>query len=85
MGKKKKILLSILQGSKNVSFADLSNLAEAFGFELCRINGSHHIFQHKDIKELLNLQNYKGKAKPYQVKQLLNLINRYNLSMEEEK
>jgi hypothetical protein len=33
---------------------------------------------------LVNLQNVNGKAKPYQVKQLLRLIERYNLHMEEE-
>jgi hypothetical protein len=33
---------------------------------------------------LVNLQNVNGKAKPYQVKQLLRLIERYNLQMEEE-
>jgi hypothetical protein len=33
---------------------------------------------------LVNLQNVNGKAKPYQVKQLLRVIERYNLQMEEE-
>jgi len=32
----------------------------------------------------LNLQNVTGKAKPYQVKQFLALIEQYNLSLEEE-
>jgi hypothetical protein len=42
------------------------------------------IFTSADIPELINLQNVNGKAKPYQVKQLLRLIERYNLQMEEE-
>ena len=58
--------------------------AEAFGFRLSRISGSHHIYVQADIPELVNLQNVNGKAKPYQVKQLLRLIERYNLHMEEE-
>ena len=37
-----------------------------------------------DIPALVNLQNVHGKAKPYQVKQLLRLIERYKLQMEEE-
>jgi predicted RNA binding protein YcfA (HicA-like mRNA interferase family) len=45
-------------------------LAEAFGFRLARIRGSHHIFEHPTIPELLNLQESKGQAKPYQVRQL---------------
>ena len=47
------------------------------------IHGSHHIYVHADIPELVNLQNVNGQAKPYQVKQLLRLIERYNLQMED--
>ncbi|MBD2145881.1 type II toxin-antitoxin system HicA family toxin [Sphaerospermopsis sp. FACHB-1194] len=46
-------------------------LFEAFGFSLLRINGSHHIFTHPTIPELINLQNCNGKAIPYQVRQFL--------------
>ena len=56
-----------------------------FGFRLQRINGSHHIFAHPEVLELVNLQDVKGKAKPYQVKQLLQLVERYNLKMEDGK
>jgi hypothetical protein len=48
------------------------------------VHRSHHIFVHAGLPELLNLQNVNGKAKPYQVRQLLQLIERYNLRMEEE-
>jgi predicted RNA binding protein YcfA (HicA-like mRNA interferase family) len=40
-------------------------LVEAFGFRLSRTSGSHHIFIHPNVKELVNLQNVKGQAKPY--------------------
>ena len=63
---------------------DVQTEAEAFGFRLSRISGSHHIYVHADVSELVNLQNVNGQAKPYQVKQLLRLIERYNLQMEEE-
>lgn len=80
--KKAKLLRKLLSGSKNISFSDAVTVAEAFGFRLDRINGSHHIFVHPEISELVNLQNNKGKAVPYQIKQLLQLIERYNLQME---
>ena len=32
---------------------------------------------------ILNLQDVRGEAKPYQVRQLLRLIERYNLHLEE--
>jgi hypothetical protein len=50
---------------------------------LDRISGGHHIFLHPDIPELVNLQNVKGKAKPYQIKQLLKIIEKHNLQMED--
>jgi len=59
-------------------------VAEAFGFKLDRVSGSHHIFIHPDIPELVNLQNVKGKAKPYQIKQLTKITEKYNLQMEED-
>jgi predicted RNA binding protein YcfA (HicA-like mRNA interferase family) len=80
--KKKKLLKKLLTGTKDVKFSDAVKCAQLFGFHLDRIKGSHHIFIHPDIPELLNLQNYKGKAKVYQIKQLLDIIERYNLSME---
>lgn len=80
--RKQKLLQKLLSGTKNVRFSEAVAVAEAFGFRLDRINGSHHIFEHQDIPELLNLQNVKGKAKPYQIKQLLQLIETHNLQME---
>ena len=57
-------------------------LAESFGFELVRVRGRHHILSHREIPELVNLQNVEGKAKPYQVKQLLRLVEQYRLEMK---
>ncbi len=81
---KSKLLQKLISGSKNIRFLELTACAEAFGFRLDRINGSHHIYIHNDVPELINLQNVNGKAKPYQVKQLLQMIERYNLQMEDE-
>jgi len=83
MGKKQKILKQILSGSKNISFNDIVAVVEAFGFTLSRVNGSHHIFIHPNIPELVNLQNAKGKAKPYQIRQFLTIVEQYNLSLED--
>ena len=79
---KRKLLQKLLSGSKNIRFPEATAIAEAFGFRLDRISGGHHIFLHTDLPELINLQNVKGKAKPYQIKQLLKIIEKYNLHME---
>ena len=44
-----------------------------------RIRGSHHIFTKDDVEEILNLQPKGSKAKPYQVKQVRNMILKYKL------
>jgi hypothetical protein len=80
----RKLLMKALASPANLRFDEACNLARAFGFYLSRIKGSHHIFAHKKIGELLNLQDVGGKAKPYQVKQLLGLVERYNLSLGDE-
>ena len=59
-------------------------LVEAFGFRLSRIKGSHHIFVHPQVQELVNLQNVGGKAKPYQIRQFLRLVEQYNLALRDE-
>lgn len=83
MTKKRKLLEKLLSGTRNVQFDDIVNLVEAFGFRLSRVNGSHHIFAHPSIPELVNLQNKKGQAKPYQVRQFLLLVEQYNLTLED--
>ncbi|MDA0747297.1 MAG: type II toxin-antitoxin system HicA family toxin [bacterium] len=79
---KRQLLKKLLSGSKNIRFSEAVTCVEAFGFRLARINGSHHIFSHSKIPELVNLQNVKGEAKPYQIKQFLKIVERYNLQME---
>ncbi len=81
---KQKLLKKILAGSKNTRFDEMVALVEAFGFQLARVSGSHHIFVPPTADELVNLQNVKGQAKPYQVRQFLRLVERYNLRLEDE-
>lgn len=81
---KRKLFQRIINNPRNVRFETLTMLAISFGFTLVRIRGSHHIFSHSQIDEIVNLQNVEGMAKPYQVRQLLGLIERYNLVLEGE-
>jgi len=82
--KKRKLLEKILFGPKNVRFNDMVTLVESFGYRLSRVSGSHHIFVHDRVRELVNLQNVNGKAKPYQIRQFLQLVERYNLQLGDE-
>ncbi len=68
----------------NVRFTDAQRLAEALGFELDRVRGSHHIYRHAAGGQRLNLQARGGQAKPYQLRQLLELVERHALRLEED-
>jgi len=81
--KRRKLLQKALSSPKNVRFNEMVTLVEAFGFRLSRVKGSHHIFVHPQVRELVSLQNVDGKAKPYQIRQFLRLVERYNLTMED--
>jgi hypothetical protein len=83
--KPRKLLAKAISSPANLRFSEACALARAFGFDLSRVNGSHHIFARQSIPELLNLQEVEGKAKPYQIKQLLAIVERYNLSLGGEK
>jgi hypothetical protein len=63
------------------AFSDFVTLVEAYGFRLSRM---HHIFKREGVRELVNLQNVNGKAKPYQMRQVLSLVEKYNLQLREE-
>jgi predicted RNA binding protein YcfA (HicA-like mRNA interferase family) len=74
-----KILSRVQRSPSGVRFAELATLLEALGFHLDRIKGSHHIFKHAGITEIVNIQDVHGQAKPYQVRQVLTLIEKYDL------
>lgn len=83
---RRKLLKRISEGAlRNVAFAEMRNLVEGFGFWLTRVTGSHHLFTHPAIPELINLQEVRGEAKPYQIRQFLRLVEQYNLRLEDEK
>ena len=67
---------------QNVDFGDLRHLLSQLGFEE-RIKGSHFIFSRQGMVEIINLQPVGNKAKAYQVKQVRNLIVKYQLAGEE--
>jgi len=75
-----RLLFRILRGASdaNIPFAGLCELLHHLGFEE-RVRGSHHIFTKDGVEEILNLQPKGAKAKPYQVKQVRNVILKHRL------
>ena len=81
MGRPEKTLERVLRGTvdNNVAFNDLCGLVRHLGFAE-RIRGDHHIFTRENILEIINLQPRGGKAKPYQVKQVREIIVAHQLA-----
>lgn len=44
-----------------------------------RVRGSHHLFSKSGIEEIINLQSQGSNAKPYQVRQIRLIIQKYKL------
>lgn len=65
----------------NIPFMNLVGLLKQMKFDL-RIKGSHYIFSKDGIEEIVNIQEVNGKAKAYQVKQIREIITKYNLNKD---
>ena len=83
MGSDEKLLAKILKGKSDadIPFAGVCHLLEALGFEQ-RTRGDHHVFTRNNIEEIINLQPRGSKGKPYQMKQVRNILLRYKIALE---
>lgn len=72
-------------GVSNVDFSDLVRLVVALGFREVGGRGSHRVFAKEGVAALINLQEERGQAKRYQVRQIAALMRRYDLDLEEER
>lgn len=80
MSQYEKLLLSILSGTrdKGILFMDLRAVLDRLGFQ-CRIKGDHFIYTKDGVEEIINIQPVGNQAKPYQVKQVRNVILKHQL------
>jgi len=83
MTKSEKIIQRILASKtgSSIKFSELLTLVKLLGFSE-RIKGSHHIFYKDGIDEILNFQPDGHLAKPYQVRQLRDIILKYDLEQK---
>ncbi|MDE0166499.1 MAG: hypothetical protein OXH92_14425 [Bryobacterales bacterium] len=80
MSRHKQLRETVLSGRADagIRFDDLRGLLRNLGFTE-RVRGSHHLFDKEGIVEIVNLQSRGGHAKPYQVRQVRQLILKYKL------
>ncbi|MDC7286631.1 type II toxin-antitoxin system HicA family toxin [Blautia schinkii] len=77
-----KLIQLIMAGTndRNIKFKDLQKILEVLGFQ-CRIKGDHFIYWKEGIDEIINIQPAGNMAKPYQVKQIRNIILKYQMEV----
>ena len=83
--KKRRLFEELKKSPNNVRFEKLCKIVEAFGFRFRGGKGSHRIYVQEEVGEMLNLQNVSGKAKSYQVRQFIKIVEECNLLEEYEK
>lgn len=83
MGRHEKVMEAILRGASdaNIAFDDIRSLLLHLGFDE-RIRGSHHIYRKQGIEEKINMQRSGSKAKPYQVRQVREVLLKHHLAGE---
>jgi hypothetical protein len=83
-GSFEKLLSKAKNNPAGLRFTELQRLCEAMGMTLDRVNGSHFIYRHNNPFFIMPIQKFRdGKAKHYQVTQLLRFIDKYHLHREE--
>ena len=82
MSKADKTLEKVLSATAdaNIRFDDVLSLMPRLGFHL-RIRGSHHIFTRPGVEVLIDLQPVHGKCKPYQVRQIRDVLIKFNIAL----
>ena len=79
--------IELLEKAKNnpkgLRFSELQTLCRCAGMSLNRTSASHFIYKSNNPSYILSIQKLKGgKAKPYQVRQLIDFVESHNLDQE---
>ena len=75
------ILTQMRQNPKNISFNDICKVCDSYFGKARQSGSSHRVYKTPwQGDPRVNIQNAKGKAKPYQVKQVLQAIDRLEVT-----
>lgn len=84
MTKPAKLFALLLQSTdRSVSFRDFVAMVEAFGFRNIRTRGSHATYANPACATPLNLQPRGKDAKRYQIRNFLDIVEEYGLTLED--
>ena len=85
MAKIEAILLKMRHNPKGINFQDLCKVCDFYFGEARQSGSSHHIYKtHWQGDPRVNIQNDKGKAKAYQVRQVIKTIERLEAERDDD-
>ena len=84
MPKPREILAKVTSKKGQIRFRDFQKLLAALGFRLDRIRGSHHIYVNPKVTRVFSVQPVGSEAKPFQVRQLRDMIVEFDLKLDKE-
>lgn len=73
----------LISQNRGIAFRDFEALLRSFGFEPVRQKGSHKSYKHVKAQRMLVVQPRGADAKDYQVRQFLDMVQEYGLSIED--
>lgn len=77
MTRREKLFAAIRNNPKGVRFADACRAAEAIGFVRAGGKGSHVVYARAGEPTILNFQDRSGYIPPYQARQLIEMLDKY--------
>lgn len=83
MVKASSLFASLITTRGATKFSDFERVLLAFGFRHDRTKGSHRIYIHPDVPRPLSVQPRGGEAKPYQIRQFLDMVEEYGLTLSD--
>jgi predicted RNA binding protein YcfA (HicA-like mRNA interferase family) len=81
MAKPSKVFERVMAGRGAISFRDFERLLLALAFKHDRTSGSHRIYVHPKATRPLSVQPRGKDPKPYQVRQLREMIEEFDLKL----
>jgi len=77
MTRREKLLAAIRNSFRSVRFGDACKAAEVIGFVRAGGKGSHTVYAKMGELMILNFQNRNGYIPPYQARQLIEMLDKY--------
>jgi hypothetical protein len=77
MTRRAKLLAAIRKNPQGVRFADACKAAETIGFVRAGGKGSHTVYAKTGESTILNFQDRNGYIPPYQARQLIEMLDKY--------